>query len=179
MPRSPQTLSLIDRRLAAAWAADCAERVAGIFEGEAPGDDRLRSLIARARAFSHGELDAAEAIRQRFAGGLSATEEFSPAAAMAARAAGQSAAVCHMGAHALGAAACAVQAVDLATPDRPEVADDEIRWQLTHMSPDVRTALVRLPPAGTNAAGPLGPGLLTNGRTGEFIERLQEGLAAG
>ncbi|WP_396327848.1 putative immunity protein [Jatrophihabitans lederbergiae] len=44
--RSPQTLSEADRRLIAAWAADCAERVLGIFEAEAPDDDRPRALIA-------------------------------------------------------------------------------------------------------------------------------------
>ncbi len=34
MVRSPQTLSEADRRLVAAWAADCAERVLGLFEAE-------------------------------------------------------------------------------------------------------------------------------------------------
>ena len=33
---SPQSLSEPDRRLVAAWAADCAERVLPLFEGEAP-----------------------------------------------------------------------------------------------------------------------------------------------
>ena len=49
--RSPQTLSEPDRRLVAAWAADCAEHVLEIFEAAAPGDSRPRDLIARARAF--------------------------------------------------------------------------------------------------------------------------------
>src|SRR5207302_9772598 len=39
---SPQTLSEGDRRIVAVWAADCAERVLGLFEAEAPGDSRPR-----------------------------------------------------------------------------------------------------------------------------------------
>src|SRR6185503_20067226 len=44
---SPQTLSQADRRVVAAWAADCAARVQGVFEAEAPGDRRPRDAIAR------------------------------------------------------------------------------------------------------------------------------------
>src|SRR4051794_7272168 len=106
--RSPQTLGEGDRRLVAAWAADCAERVLGVFEAEAPGDERSRELIGRARAYARGELNTGAEIRRRFVGGVSAKDVHSPAAAAAARAAGQAAAVCHMGAHGLGAAAYAV-----------------------------------------------------------------------
>lgn len=173
---SPQTLSETDRRLVGAWAADCAERVLHLFEAEAPHDDRPRALIARARAFARGELGTAEEIRRRFAGGVAANDVKGPAAAAAARAAGQAVAVCHMGAHALGAAAYAVRAAALADPDRPEAADEEIRWQLDHMTPDVRAVLRALPPVGENASGPLGPGLLASGQLGEIIRSLQAGL---
>ncbi|HLI01279.1 MAG TPA: hypothetical protein VKV06_10885 [Acidimicrobiales bacterium] len=174
--RSPQTLSEADRRLLAGWAADCAERVLGLFETEAPGDDRPRTAIARARAFARGELDTAEEIRRRFVGGVPAGEVTGPAAA-AARAAGQAVGVCHMGAHALGAAAYAVKAVSQAAPDRPEVVDDEIHWQLTHAKEEVRAALRALPPVGENRSGPLGPGLLASGQLGAIIRDLQAGLA--
>lgn len=40
---SPQTLSEADRRIVAAWAADCAERVLGLFEAEAPGQTQARA----------------------------------------------------------------------------------------------------------------------------------------
>ncbi|MCA1835015.1 MAG: hypothetical protein LC721_01220 [Actinobacteria bacterium] len=173
---SPQTLSEAQRRLVAAWAADCAERVLGLFEAEAPNDDRPRALIARTRAFAGGELNTAEEIRRRFAGGVGAGYVNTPAAAAAARAAGQSVAICHMGAHALGAAAYAVKAAGLAHPDRPEVLEDEIRWQLDHMSADVRAALRALPPVGENSSGPLGPGLLASGQLGTIIRDLQAGL---
>jgi hypothetical protein len=173
---SPQTLSEADRRCVAFWAADCAERVLPIFEAAAPGDDRPRALIARARAFARGQLGTAEAIRRRFAGGVGATEVTAPAAAAAARAAGQAAAVCHMGAHALGAAAYAVRAAGLAEPDQPDAADAEIRWQLDHMSAEVRAALRGLPPVGADPSGPLGPGLLASGQLGSIIRAVQLGL---
>ncbi|HXW80949.1 MAG TPA: hypothetical protein VEJ84_15710, partial [Acidimicrobiales bacterium] len=160
---SPQTLSEADRRLVVAWAADCAERALPLFEAEAPGDDRPRALIARARAFARGELSTAEEVRRRFAGAVGAGDVAAPAAAAAARAAGQAVAVCHMGAHALGAAAYAAKAASLASPDRPGALEEEIRWQLDHMSAEVRAALRALPPVGENSAGPLGPGLLASG----------------
>lgn len=175
--RSPQTLSDVDRRLVAAWAADCAGRVLGLFEAEAPADDRPRAAIARARAFSRGELNTAEEIRRRFFGGVPAGEVKAPVAAAAARAAGQAVAVCHMGAHALGAAAYAAKAAGLAAPSRPEAVKEEICWQLTHMSAEVRGALQTLPPVGENRSGPLGPGLLASGQLGMIIRDLQVGLA--
>jgi hypothetical protein len=129
-------LSEADRRLVAAWAADCAERVLGLSEAEAPADDRPRAAIARTRAFARGELNTAEEICRRFVGGVSAGEVKDPAAAAAGRAARQAVATCHMGAHALGAAAYAVKAASLVAPDRPEVVDNEIPRQLTHMTAD-------------------------------------------
>ena len=129
---SPQTLSEADRRIVAGWAADCAHRVLWLFEAKAPGDSRPRDAIARTRAFARGELDVAEEIRRRFVGGSAAREVATPSAAAAAKAAGQAAAIPHMGAHALGAAAYAAKAAGLAAPDRPEAVTDEIRWQLSH-----------------------------------------------
>lgn len=178
MVRSPQTLSESDRRLVAEWAADCAERVLGLFETETPGDDRPRAAIARARAFARGELNTAEEIRRRFMGGVSPGEVKGPAALAAARSAGQAVAVCHMGAHALGAAAYAVKAAALAAPGQLDVIDDEVSWQLTHMSAGVRTALRTLPPVGENSSGPLGPGLLASGQLGAIVRQLQSCLAA-
>lgn len=176
---SPQTLSEADRRIVAAWAADCAARVLGLFESEAPGDTRPRDAIARTRAFARGELDVAEEIRRRFVGSGAAREVRAPAAVAAARAAGQAAAVPHMGAHALGAAAYAAKAVSLAAPDRPDAVSEEIGWQLAHMSAAARTALRQLPRVGENRSGPLGPGLLSSGLLGEVIRDLQTGLADG
>lgn len=174
--RSPQTLSVADKRTVAAWAADCAERVLEIFEAAVQGDGRPRDLIVRTRAFARGELDAAEGIRRRFAGGVSIREVRDPAAAAAAQAAGQAAAIPHMGAHALGAAAYAAKAAGLAAPERADATREEIRWQLDHMSAAARAALRLLPSVGENAAGPLGPGLLASGLLRSIIEDLQAGL---
>jgi immunity protein 5 of polymorphic toxin system len=173
MANSMQTLSEFNRRLVAAWAAECAERVLWLFEPENPSDDRPRAAIVRERAFARGELDTASEIRRRFGGGSAAREAKSPAAAAAARAAGQASAICHMGAHALGAAAYAVRAASLAAPGGPEVIEHEIRWQLAQMTPNVRTALKSLPPVGQNRSGPLGPGLLASGQLGMIIRQLQ------
>ena len=106
-------------------------------------------------------------------GGVGAVEVRAPAAA----AAGQAVAVCHMGAHALGAAAYAARAAGLAQPGRPEAVKDEIRWQLDRMSPEVRAALRSLPRVGENSSGPLGPGLLASGEVGTIIRALQDNLS--
>ncbi len=174
---SPQALREEERRIVAAWAADCAEHVLDVFEAAVLGDARPRQLIARARAYARGELTSAECIRRRFVGGVAANETGTPAAAAAARSAGQAAAVCHMGAHALGAAAYAARAAELARPEQPHAVDDEIRWQLDHMSTDVRDALRALPPVGADRSGPLGPGLLASGAIGDIVRRLQARVA--
>ncbi len=178
MANSPQTLDQADRRLVAVWAAACAERVLPLFEAERPDDGRPRAAIAKTRAFARGELDIASEIRRRFGEGSAARDAKSPAAAAAARAAGQAAAVCHMGAHALGAAAYAVRAAGLAAPERPDAAMEEIRQQVQLMTPDMRAALRSLPPLGENRSGPLGPGLLASGELGAIIRRIQAGLVA-
>jgi hypothetical protein len=174
--RSPQTLSEADRRVVAAWAADCAERVLGLFEAQAPGDSRPRDAIARTRAFARGELGVAEEIRRRFENGGAAREVGDPAAAAAARAAGQARAIPHMGAHALSAAAYAAKAAGLATSNRTNAVSDEIRWQLSHISAAVSAALRQLPPVGENQSGPLGRGLLSSGLLGTITRELQAGL---
>ena len=173
---SPQTLSEADRRIVAVWGADCAERVLGLFEAEAPGDSRPRDAIARLRAFARGELGVGEA-RRRFVAHAAAREVSAPAAVAAARAAGQAASIPHMGAHALGAAAYAAKAAGLAAPDRPEAVSEEICRQLGRMSAAARAALRQLPPVGENSSGPLGPGLLASGLLGTIIRDLQTSLA--
>jgi immunity protein 5 of polymorphic toxin system len=175
---SPQTLSEADRRIVAVWAADCAERVLELFEAEAPGDSRPRDAIARLRAFARGELGVAEA-RRRFVAHAAARDVRAPAAAAAARAAGQAASIPHMGAHALGAAAYAAKAAGLAAPDPEGRVGEEIRWQLDRVSAEAGAALRRLPPVGEDRSGPLGPGLLASGLLGTIVRELQAGLAAG
>ena len=202
---SPQALSEAERRVVAAWAADCAERVLPLFEAEAPDDDRARDGIERARAFARGELDAAGEIRRRFVAGRAAQAVSSPAARAAAWSAGQASGVAHMGAHALGAAAYAAKAADLtaasphgagagaadgtahggavrgtseggAARGATEGGAAEIAWHLQHLTLPVRTALARLPPLGEDRSGPLGAGLLATGTLGDAIRALQAGM---
>jgi hypothetical protein len=141
-------------------------------------DGRPRDAIARARAFGRGELDAADEIRQRFVAGRAAQAVQHPAAIAAARSAAQAAAVAHMGAHALGAAAYAAKAAALSNPDQPAAADDEVTWQLRQVTDEQRVALRRLPLLGEDTAGPLGPGLLDSGLLGTTIRRIQADLRA-
>lgn len=171
---SPQTLSESDRRLVAAWAADCAERVLPLFESEAPEDERARDGINRARAFSRGDLDTAGEIRRRFVAGRAAQSATSPAGKAAAWSAGQATGVAHMGAHALGAAAYAAKAAELAAPHQGGAA--EIIWQVEHMSQPVQSALRSLPLLGHDPSGPLGSGLLASGALGINIRALQAAL---
>ena len=172
--RSPQTLSQDDRRVVAVWAADCADRVLGLFEAGAPGDTRPREAIAGVRAFARGELRVWPT-RSLAGHAQAAAREIgdNPAAVAAARAAGQAAATAHMGAHALGAAAYAAKAAGLADRDRPEAVMKEIRWQIEHLSPSVRVALRQLPHVGASNAGPIGPGLLASGQLGAIVAELQ------
>lgn len=173
---SPQSLSEADRRVVAAWAADCAERVLAIFEDEAPTDGRPRDAIARTRAFARGELDAAGEIKRRFVAGRAASAVHDPAAVAAARAAAQASGVAHMGAHALGAAAYAAKAAGLAAADESAGTTDEIQWQIAHLDAAARSALQQLPPLGTDPAGPLGAGLLATGVLGSNIRKIQAAL---
>ena len=172
---SPQSLSESDRRLVAAWAADCAERVLALFESEAPEDDRPRDAIARARAFARGDLTAAGEIKRRFTAGRAAHSATTPAGVAAARSAAQASGVAHMGAHALGAAAYAAKAAGLAA-GRPEAVTAELDWQVEYMSDAVAAALRRLPLLGEDSAGPLGSGLLASGDLGRNITTLQRRL---
>lgn len=173
---SAQSLSEADRRLVAAWAADCAERALPLFEAEVAADDRPRDAIARAQAFARGELTAAGEIRRRFVAGRAAHSASSSAAVAAARAAAQAAGVAHMGAHALGAAAYAARAIGAAATDRQTAIDAEFAWQVEHMSSAVGAALRQLPLLGEDSAGPLGSGLLASGDLGEHIRRIQAWL---
>src|ERR1700761_5796040 len=118
---SIQTLTLAQRRVVTAWAADCAEHVYPLFAAESD-DTVVWDAIERTRAFSRGELDTAEEIRRRFVA-FRATG-LTEASTAAARSASQAAAVAHMGAHALGAAGYAVKA-RVRAGAQPEAFDDE------------------------------------------------------
>ena len=175
---SPQTLSVEDRQIVAAWAADCAEHVLSVYEDVAPDDVRVREAIEQTRAFAAGELDVRDAVRRRGGqAGAAAREAPTPGAKAAAYSAEQAAAVAHMGAHALGAAGYAAKASALAAGgDGSVVTYSEARRQVRAMTCPVAHALTSLPALGENRSGPLGPGRLSTGLVGATIRVIQAEL---
>ena len=128
-----------DHHLLALWAADCAEHVLHHFEEARPTDDRPRRAIDLGRAWARGEITWAEA---RTAGGHAnaAARDLRGAARHAAYAAGQAAAVGHVAAHELGAAAYAVRAARAAAPgdDGGDAGRVECRWQRARVPREIR-----------------------------------------
>ncbi|HEX8326358.1 MAG TPA: hypothetical protein VF629_02370 [Hymenobacter sp.] len=94
----------------AVWAADCAERVLGLFEQACPHDDRPRRAVAAARAWAQNDLTVSEARQFAFAAHAAARDAQDPAAVAAARAAGHAAATVHVATHARYAEAYARKA---------------------------------------------------------------------
>ncbi|MFI5262355.1 MAG: putative immunity protein [Candidatus Limnocylindrales bacterium] len=128
-----------DHHLLARWAADCAEHVLPHFERARPTDDRPRRAIDLGRAWARGEITWWEA---RTAGGHAnaAARDLRGAARHAAYAAGQAAAVGHVAAHELGAAAYAIWAARAATPEgeREPAGCVECQWQRARLPPEIR-----------------------------------------
>lgn len=175
---SIQSLSDSNRRLVARWAVACAERVLPLFEADEDTVEEIRGAVARTRAYSAGKSSAADEISKRLVAVKAANAATTPAGAAAARSVGQAAAVAHMGAHALGAAAYAAKAVSLANPNRPEAVKQEVRWQMENLTEQERAALRLLPALGTDPSGPLGEGLLSRGILGSVIRELQTEINA-
>lgn len=137
------TLQDDDHRLLATWAADCAEHVLRLFEQARPKDNRPRQAIDLGRAWVRGEVTWWEA---RTAGGHAnaAARDLRGAPRHAAYAAGQAAAVGHVAAHELGAAAYAIRAVQAAAPnDEAEAAGRvECEWQRAQLPLQIRALVL-------------------------------------
>lgn len=144
-----------------------------MFEADSGSEELIRDAVARTRAYAKGESTAASEIKKRLVAVKAAGAAITPQGAAAARAVAQASGVAHMGAHALGAAAYATKAVELAHPDHPEAVRAEITWQLANLTDDERAALRRLPELGSDSSGPLGSGLLTRGVLGSTIREIQ------
>ena len=128
-------LDVTRHRLLASWAADCAEHVLPLFTAQYPEDDRPRRAIETARAWSRGEATVGEAREAAFAAHAAARSASDPAAREVARAAGHAVATAHMADHELGAAAYAIKAVRLASPESEATAagERERQWQREHL----------------------------------------------
>ena len=133
------TLTDDDHHLLAIWAVDCAEHVVPLFEQERPGDDRPRRAIELGRSWARGEVSWWDA---RATGGHAnaGARDLRGAARHAAYAAGQAAAVGHVAAHELGAAAYAIRAVQAAAApgEDAEAGRAECRWQRAQLPVAIR-----------------------------------------
>jgi hypothetical protein len=137
------SLTDTDHHLLALWAATCAEHVLHLFEAIRPADLRPQEAIAVGRAWVRGEAKMEDARTGAFASNAAA-REVSGAAKFAALAAGQAAAVAHVAAHDLGAAAYAIRAARSAAPDGDDDAAGlrECRWQREQLPPAVRDLVI-------------------------------------
>lgn len=133
------TLSDDDHHRLAVWAADCAEHVLELFEKERPDDDRPRRAIELARAWTRGEITMT-ASRTAAGHAMGAARNLRGAPRFAAFAAGQAAAVAHVAAHELGAAAYAIKAVRAAAPagDGEDAGRLECQWQRDQLPDEIR-----------------------------------------
>ncbi|HET7181501.1 MAG TPA: hypothetical protein VFI15_04640 [Candidatus Limnocylindrales bacterium] len=126
------TLTDDDHHLLAVWAADCAEHVLSLFVVARPDDTRPREAIDAARAWARGELPMWDA-RTTAGHANAAARDLRGAPRFAAYAAAQAAAVGHVAAHELGAAAYAIRAVAAAAAPRAgraaEAGHAECAWQ--------------------------------------------------
>ena len=128
-----------DHHLLAMWAADCAQHVLHYFEQARPEDDRPRRAIDLGRAWARGEITWGEA-RTAAGHANAAARDLSGAARHVAYAAGQAAAVGHVAAHELGAAAYAIKAIWAASPEgeRDGAGRRECQWQRDHLPDEIR-----------------------------------------
>ena len=128
-----------DHHRLAIWAADCAEHVLHHFEQARPDDDRPRRAIDLGRAWARGEVTMTEA-RTAAGHANAAARDLTGAPRHAAYAAGQAAAVGHVAAHELGAAAYAIRAAQAAAPndERQEAGRLECRWQRAQLPVEIR-----------------------------------------
>ncbi len=133
------TLTASDHRLLARWAALCAEHVLGLFGLARPEDPRPRQAIEQARAWVRGDVNMTTA-RTAAGHAMAAARDRRGAARHAAYAAGQAAAVPHVAAHELGAAAYAIKAARAgATEGESDIAGRlECRWQRDQLPGAIR-----------------------------------------
>ncbi|MBE2267500.1 MAG: hypothetical protein IAE80_04665 [Anaerolinea sp.] len=140
------TLQDADHRLLALWAADCAQHVLHHFEQAQPADDRPRRAIEQVRAWARGEITMTDS-RTAAGHAMGAARALRGAPREAAYAAGQAAAVAHVAAHELGAAAYAIRAVRAAhaaapEPERIAAGRLECQWQRAQLPAAIRALVL-------------------------------------
>jgi hypothetical protein len=133
------TLTDEHHRLLADWALLCAEHVLHLFEDDQPVDSRPRDAINAGRGWIRGEVGMSDARRSAFQANAAARGMADPAK-FAALSAGQAAAVPHVAAHDLGAAAYAIRAASAGVPadDAAQARANEREWQRVRLPAAVR-----------------------------------------
>ncbi|HEX9041219.1 MAG TPA: hypothetical protein VF838_09340 [Trebonia sp.] len=133
------TLTDEHHRLLAGWALACAEHVLPLFEDHQPGDSRPRDAIDAGRAWIRGEMRMMDARQVAFQANAAARGLPDPAK-FAALSAGQAAAVPHVAAHDLGAAAYAIRAAGASVPpgEAGIARAREREWQRAQLPAAVR-----------------------------------------
>jgi predicted TIM-barrel fold metal-dependent hydrolase len=123
-----------DKKILAAWAADCAERVLPCFEQQYPEDPRPRDAIKTLREWIRTGVFRMAVIRKASLDAHAAAREireYDPARS-AARSAGQAVATAHAATHSIAAARYAATAVRDVT-GTPEATIKEREWQYRHL----------------------------------------------
>lgn len=133
------TLTDDDHRLLAEWALLCAEHVLPLFEAQQPGEKRPREAIDLGRGWIRGEVRMTDSRQAAFRANA-AGRGMPDAARFAALSAGQAAAVPHVAAHELGAAAYAIRAVVASVPsaEAAMARASERAWQHDRLPEAVR-----------------------------------------
>jgi len=134
-----------DQMAMAVWAADCAERVLGLFETAYPEDNRPRNAIETCRTWVRtGVFRMAEIRGASLAAHAAARDaKENDAACFAARAAGQAVATAHVPQHAYGAAYYALKAVAAADPVNAGVnVAAEREWQAERLPEGLREEIM-------------------------------------
>jgi hypothetical protein len=137
------TLTDPDHHLLALWAASCAEHVLHFFESAQPDDPRPRRAIELARAWAGGEITMTEA-RTAAGHAMGAARDLRGPARHAAYSAGQAAAVAHVAAHELGAAAYAIKAARAAAPEGLDARAGQLEceWQRAQLPQAIRALVL-------------------------------------
>ncbi len=129
----------------ATWAADCAERVLGLFEKAYPEDDRPRKAVETCRTWVRTGVFRMDEIRGASLAAHAAARDAkeNDAACFAARAAGQAVATAHVPQHAYGAAYYALKAVAAADPANAGVnVAAERDWQAGRLPEGLREEIM-------------------------------------
>lgn len=137
------TLTDEHHRLLAEWAVLCAEHVLPLFEDRQPDDSRPRYAIDAGRAWIHGEMRMLDARQLAFQANAAARGMPDPAK-FAALSAGQAAAVPHVAAHDLGAAAYAIRAAAASVPagEAAQARAREREWQRARLPAPIRALVL-------------------------------------